>query len=143
MQSKKIVIDTNVLISSIIGKGYSKQILQIIFLNKNLLLCTSESCNAEFEKVLKYKRLAKYPEIKSEGNKILEEIIEFGIQYYPSVEIFLLKDKSDNKFLELAKEAKAHYLITGNHLHFNLENFEGTKILSPKKFYELYEQNNL
>lgn len=143
MQNKKIVIDTNVLISSIIGKGYSKQILRIIFLNKYFLLCTSESCLAEFEKVLKYKRLKKYPDIQSEGAKILEEVKEFGIQYNPTDKFSLLKDISDNKFPELAYAAKAHYLITGNHNDFNITEFKGTKIISPKKFYELYQTNNL
>lgn len=143
MRNKKIVIDTNVLISSIIGKGYSKQIVKLIFLNKYFLLCTSESCIAEFEKVLKYKRLKKYPEIQSEGFKILEEIKEFGIQYTPAVKVSLLKDPSDNKFLELAYAAKADYIITGNHNDFNITEFEGTKVISPKKFYELYQTNNL
>lgn len=143
MQNKKIVIDTNVLISSIIGKGYSKQILKLIFLNKNFLLCTSENCIAEFEKVLNYKRLKKYPKIQSEGFKILEEINELSIRYTPTVKVSLLKDSSDNKFLELAYTAKADYLITGNHKDFNITEFKGTKIISPKKFYDLYQTNNL
>ena len=40
---------------------------------------------AEFEKVLKYKRLKKYPEIQTEGFKILEEIKELLVVQTPLV----------------------------------------------------------
>jgi hypothetical protein len=143
MKNRKIVIDTNVLISAIIGKGYSQKILKIIFIDKHLFLCTSQNCIEEFERVLKYKRLAKYSEIKLEAFTILEQIKIFGIQYAPAIKLSVLKDESDNKFLKLSVEAKADYLITGNHNDFTLTEFMGTKIISPKRFYEMYEQNKL
>ena len=55
----------------------------------------------------------------------------------------VLKDQSDNKFLNLAYESKADYLITGNRNHFSILKFEQTKIVSPKEFCELYEANAL
>jgi len=136
MPNKKIVIDTNVLISALIGKGYSKQILKEIFINRDLLLCISNPCLEEFEKVLDYKHLKKYPSIKADGEILLEEIKTFGIIYYPSAKLTIIKDKSDNKFLELALAAKADYLITGNKLHFTQKEYLGTKIRSPKEFWD-------
>lgn len=92
MVSKKIVIDTNVLISAIIGKGYSNKILKEIFINRNIFLCISDACLGEFEKVLAYKHLAKYPGIKIEGEVLLDEIKTFGIIYNPSINLTILKD---------------------------------------------------
>ena len=136
MPNKKIVIDTNVLISALIGKGYSKQILKEIFINRNIFLCISDICLEEFEKVLAYKHLAKYQGIQAEGKILPDGIKTFGIIYNPSTNLTILKDSSDNKFLELALEAKADYLITGNKLHFTQKEYLGIKIKSPKEFWE-------
>ncbi len=134
MPNKKIVIDTNVLVSALIGKGYSQKILKEIVINKNIDLCISETCLQEFEKVLTYKHLAKYSEIRTEGKNLLDEIKTFGIIYSPSINLTILKDNSDNKFLELAVEAKADYLITGNKLHFTQKEYMGIKIKVLKNF---------
>jgi uncharacterized protein len=43
-------------------------------------------------------------------------------------------DEPDNRILECAEEAKAHYLVTGNKRHFPFPEFKGTKIVSPAEF---------
>jgi uncharacterized protein len=43
-------------------------------------------------------------------------------------------DEPDNRFLECAEDAKAHYLVTGNRKHFPFFEFQGTKIVSPAEF---------
>jgi uncharacterized protein len=47
-----------------------------------------------------------------------------------------LRDKSDNKFLELPAVSSADFLITGNTLDFSINEFEYTKILTPKRYWE-------
>jgi predicted nucleic acid-binding protein len=46
-------------------------------------------------------------------------------------------DPDDDKFLELALEAKATYLITGNTEHFPSEPYKGIRIVSPAEFLKL------
>jgi predicted nucleic acid-binding protein len=46
----------------------------------------------------------------------------------------ILLDEPDNRFLECAKTASAHYLVTGNKKHFPFPEFKGTKIVSPAEF---------
>lgn len=45
--------------------------------------------------------------------------------------------------MNLNYAAQANYLITGNSNDFAIQEFENTKIVSPKKFRDLYKENNL
>ena len=49
------------------------------------------------------------------------------------------RDLSDNKFLEAALEAKADFIITGDHHLLELREFRGVKILSPSDFLKLLQ----
>jgi predicted nucleic acid-binding protein len=61
--------------------------------------------------------------------------VDLGILVVPKQKINVItKDPADNKFLECAATAKVDYLITGNTHHFNFNDFEGVKILSPAQF---------
>jgi len=50
------------------------------------------------------------------------------------------RDPSDNKFLEAALEAKADFIITGDHHLLELREFRGVKILSPSEFLKLWKR---
>jgi len=64
---------------------------------------------------------------------------ELGLFFAPTQQIEVIKDLPDNRFLELAIESKADFLITGNTNDFNLTSIESTKILSPKDYWALYK----
>ena len=49
----------------------------------------------------------------------------------------ILKDKSDNKLLELAVQSHANFLITGNSLDFTIKQYKTTQIMSPRSFWEM------
>ena len=61
-----------------------------------------------------------------------------GLIYSDNSEMFILLDKDDNKFLELAVTADASYLITGNKNHFTISEYGSIKIVSPKEYWEVY-----
>lgn len=50
----------------------------------------------------------------------------------------MIKDVDDNKFLELSETCKADFLITGNTNDFTMRDYKGTKIVTPKEFWEEY-----
>ena len=52
----------------------------------------------------------------------------------PTKTVSVSPDDDDNRFLECAVEAGAHYLITGNKRHFPFRYFEGVKIMSAAEF---------
>jgi hypothetical protein len=57
--------------------------------------------------------------------------------------IDILPDKDDNKFIELAVEAFASYIVSGNTNDFIISEFRGIKIYTPKQFYEEWTQNEI
>lgn len=141
-----VLIDKNVLVSASIANGPSYKILKEIIIEKELaLLCYSKAVFEEYQKVAHYKRIQKkYPEYFEAINNYLGKIEKAGKLFHPIIHFNLIStDISDNIFLDAAYVAKADYIITGNHNDFGFTEFEGTRIISPKRFYELFEQNKL
>jgi putative PIN family toxin of toxin-antitoxin system len=141
---KRIVIDTNIVVSAAIGNGYSKRILKKIIFDDTIDICISTEIVKEYDRVSNYLRIQKkYPLFKEEMDDMILSLKEIARVYFPTQSFSILKDISDNIYLDLAHEAKAHYIITGNKNDFSIAQFEQTKIVSPKEFCELYETNNL
>jgi len=98
----------------------------------------------EYEKVSTYNRIQrKYPEFRQNMVELIAGLNDLFKVYKPAKQFSLIKDLSDNKFLDLAYEAKADYIITGNKNDFSIAQFEQTKIVTPKEFCELHETSNL
>jgi len=64
----------------------------------------------------------------------LNELQRAAMVVRPSEQITLSPDEADNRFLECALAAKAHFLVTGNRKHFPFLEYRGTKIVSPAEF---------
>ena len=141
---KKIILDTNIIVSAAIAKGYSRKIVRTILFQELFEVCITQAILDEYEKVSLYTRIQKkHPEFKQNILEIITSLSDLFNTYTPAKKFSIIKDISDNIFLDLAHEAKAHYIITGNKNDFSITEFEQTKIVSPKKFCELYESNNL
>ena len=138
------MIDTNIVFSAAIGNGYSKRILKKIIFDDTINICISTEIVKEYDRVSNYLRIQKkYPLFKEEMDDMILSLKEIARVYFPTQSFSILKDISDNIYLDLAHEAKAHYIITGNKNDFSIAQFEQIKIVSPKEFCELYETNNL
>ena len=138
------MIDTNIVVSAAIGNGYSKRILKKIIFDDTINICISTEIVKEYDRVSNYLRIQKkYPLFKEEMDDMILSLKEIARVYFPTQSFSILKDISDNIYLDLAHEAKAHYIITGNKNDFSIAQSEQTKIVSPKEFCELYETNNL
>jgi len=132
-----VVIDTNVLVSSLIGQtGYSRKIFEELIFPGKLKLCISEPVFLEYTNVLQRERFKKYPNFVNSSIALLNEIKNHCFWYDPKLAIDILDDKDDNKFIELAVEAQAEYLVTGNSNDFTIKTYMGVSICSPKEFYE-------
>lgn len=85
--------------------------------------------------VMHREKFAKYSNFKTKADIVLNQLGEIAIFYKTDRKINLLKDKSDNKFLELAAVSSADYLITGNTLDFQITEFEYTRILTAREYW--------
>ena len=142
---KKIVLDTNVLVSAAISQfGYASRCVILLQQVELFLICTSINVLIEYEQVSKYARIAKkYAGYTSSMSDMIDFTKKAGQICNPTFNTDILKDPSDNKFLDLAYACQADYLITGNHLDFTITEFHQTKIVNPKMFWELFENEQL
>src|SRR4030043_1982771 len=88
--------------------------------------------------VQEYQKVLERPQFKlghKEIMELMEKINQKAIMVNPTKELDILKaDKSDNRILECALKAKVDFIITGNKKHFPYEEFEGSKIVTPREF---------
>lgn len=131
----KVVLDTNIFVSSIFWRGNPYKIVEKA-LDKKIKVYISIEIIKELEKILK--RDFEVPEeyIERQINLILEysEIVEINIKTD-----VVKEDTEDNKIIECAVSTNADYIITGDNHLLKLKEYKGIKILSPAKFLNLLE----
>ena len=130
----RVVIDTNVLISALLTSGGLPEAVFNLAISGEVQWFASEAILAEYEDVLKRPRLA------IDSGKAAAAIARIrGIVSVvsPTMRIAAASDPDDNRFLECAEAAQAHYLITGNIRHFP-EVWKETRILTPREFIEAW-----
>jgi putative PIN family toxin of toxin-antitoxin system len=136
---QKIVIDTNIIVSSIIQRGYSYQIINGLFIEDKFKLCVSDELLAEYYDVLSRKRFSKYKDFFLRAETLLADIETKAIKYFPKIKLQLISDIDDNKILELADECFADFVITGNTTDFTFPMYKQTKIVTPNEYWESYQ----
>lgn len=133
----RVVLDTNILVSALIGNSYPKQIIYDCIFNQKIKVCVSPQILKEYNEVLNRPKFDKFKNFKEKALillKYLEEITEY---FEPTFKLDFISDEADNRFLELALTANAQFIVTGNFTDFNFSEYESIKIVSPKYFYEL------
>ena len=125
----KVVIDTNVFISGVVFGGVPREIINA-WLDKKYVFCLSPELKAEI--VIKLERKFLLPQ--NALINIKEALDTYSQKYIPTQKVTLCKDPQDNFLLELAEEAKADYLVSGDKLVLILKQYKNTKIISPREF---------
>lgn len=128
----KVVIDTNVFISSFLGKGYPRKIIDF-WKDGKITVCLSKQIIEEYIEVLE--------ELGLKDKKEVEEILYLFAQGHHSLfsgktpNLKIVKDDpDDDKFFECAVALKAEYIISGDNAVLNIEGYIGIKIVNPKSF---------
>ena len=133
----RLILDTNVLVSANIQRGYPYLIVDRIFADPNLELCFFFFFFTEYVEVLNREKFAKFPDFHSRAQTLLIDIQTLGVQLTTTTKVGLIKDEPDNRLLELAETCEAQYLVTGNTNDFTMAEYKRTKIVSPKEFFEI------
>ena len=129
----KVVIDTNVFVSSVLG-GLPRQVIQLWF-GGRITLCLSEPIVTEYQRVLR--ELGAVSE--AEERALIDTFASGeGVLYTadpPPIDE-VSPDPDDEKFLECALELGAKFLVSGNSGLPELGSYMGIPILTPRKFLE-------
>ncbi|MCH7568056.1 MAG: putative toxin-antitoxin system toxin component, PIN family [Nanoarchaeota archaeon] len=127
----RVVLDTNVFISGIHWSGSSEKILHAWFDDKFELISSEETIEEIAETLANFK----IPLPKDDILHWISIIAGKSILVKPETSLDIIKDDpDDNKFLEIALEGKADYIVSQDKHLLKLKEFEGIKILSPDEF---------
>ncbi|WP_425391868.1 putative toxin-antitoxin system toxin component, PIN family [Ekhidna sp.] len=139
---QKIIVDTNVIVSSLISKGYPFKIINDLILKNVVEVQLSDELFKEYMEVLSRPKFSKYPEFVVNAEIVLFRIYELSNKITPKKNLKIIHDDNDNRLLELAIESRAQYLITGNSSDFTFDRIEETIILSPTEYWQNYRPNH-
>lgn len=131
---QKIILDTNVIVSSLIQKNYPYLIVEHC-IDGNAIICISNPILQEYIQVLERPKFARFTDFKANADLLIARLSEIAKTYEPKEKLKIIKDQFDNRFLELADISQADFIITGNTNDFTMDSYKATKIISPKQYW--------
>lgn len=135
---QRVIVDTNVLVSSLIQKSYPYQIIYDLLIEEKFVMCVSDPLVQEYHDVLSRPKFVRFPDFSERSKSLLADIHAKAKSFSPSVQLDIIVDQSDNMILELAEECRADFIITGNTRDFTFAKYKQTKIVSPKNYWVHY-----
>jgi putative PIN family toxin of toxin-antitoxin system len=134
---RRVVLDTNVLVSGIIASGFSAKIIDAVR-KEELKLITSAHMLEEFSDVISRRHIArKYPKAAEKAEELLDffracaDIVEGQPE-----ETQVSSDRDDDYVLACAMDGKAEYIISGDPDLLDLKEHQNIPILTPREFIE-------
>jgi putative PIN family toxin of toxin-antitoxin system len=136
MNRHRIVLDTNVLISAILFGGKPRKVL-------DLVISGSIDCTLSTAILDELKGVLERPKFGFSANAclhIIEELHGICDIISPSVSVDVISsDPDDNRILECAVEAHAHFIVSGDPHFLDLGKFKKIRILSPACYLNEFE----
>lgn len=137
MNHKLIVIDTNVLLSAALSaNGTARKAVDKVY--KKFKIAQSDETYQELNTRIYKRKFDKY--ISDEDRQDFLDIVKKYSQFIEiKSQINTCRDPDDNKFLELAKDANAEFLITGDQDLLSLKILAEyqNQIITPRDFLDL------
>ncbi len=131
----RVVLDTNVLVSSLIKRGRARELLDRIIENR-LSLVLSEEILSEFVEVMAREKFQRYV-TKSE----VERFVSFLLHMAEIVEVkskfkVVEEDPKDDAVLNTAYDCRAKYIITGDEHLLKIRRYRGIRIFNVAEILE-------
>lgn len=132
MTRERVVIDTNVLISSLFSTTSTPALAVDKAVTKAQLIATTETLRELIEKLLlpKFDRYARR-ERREALLQRLASLVEIVVVLQP---IRASRDPKDDKFLEAAVNGRASTIVTGDRDLLDLSPFRGIVVVTPAKY---------
>lgn len=138
----RVVLDTNVLVSSVINReGTPAQVLAACRAKK-FVLVVSEVILEELDRVLQYPKVIRFHQWPEERRRSFVEDLARMAKRTPGLRQVsaVAADPTDNRYLECALEGQAQYLVTGDQHLLGLGKYEDLQIVTPAVFWQHLER---
>lgn len=136
-----VVLDTNVLVSSVLmTAGVPARVFRAWTENRYLLV-TSELQLAELASTFGYPRLRrKYQIPDTLVDELLADLRRDAIMVAGAVDTGVpVRDPKDAFFLSMAAESGADFIVSGDKDLLVLESFRNTRIVTPRQFLDILQ----
>ncbi|MBN7811224.1 putative toxin-antitoxin system toxin component, PIN family [Algoriphagus sp. H41] len=134
-ENVKVIFDTNVWISFLIGRRLTS--IKTRISGGDITIVIDQQLIDEIRQVTSREKIRRYfPEASVNELIDLLETIALRIENHPKH--FLCRDPKDNFLLDLIDFSKADYLVTGDQDLLELNPFLTAKILTPSEFEKLF-----
>jgi len=132
----KVVIDTNIFVSSFFG-GNPRRIIDL-WKTEKITLCLSKDILEEYIEVLQRIGLQDEDELGELFSLFKRGFNMLFTTKTPKVKV-VKDDPDDDKFIECAMALKAEVIVTGDKAIEAVGEYMGIKILTPQRFLKSYE----
>jgi putative PIN family toxin of toxin-antitoxin system len=134
---KKIVLDTNILVSALLLKGELSKIVDLWKKGKIIPVVSRET----FEE---FRRVLEYPRFSLTDTEIKTVIEEEVLPLFKVVEITdkvrgVCRDPDDDKFISCAILASADFIVSGDKDLCDLSKYKSVRIINVKDFMKMFE----
>ena len=131
----RVVLDTNVLISSVIATGVPHDIVVKGFSSEYQIVVSVATLTEFRDTLLKYPE--KFHMDEEDVQREVETIRYFAEFVDPDEDITVVEaDPDDDKFLEAAVAGNVDYIVSGDRHLLDLDSFRGIDIVEPRVFYD-------
>jgi len=135
-QVKRVVLDTNVLISALLFRGGLSKIVGLWQKGK-IIPIISKKTFSELVTVLEY---PKFSLTQEETDSIIKYEI---LPYFEIVEVVkdvkgICRDPEDDKFISCAISGSADYIVSGDKDLFDLKQYKSIEIIKASDFLKMY-----
>ncbi|MBW2975272.1 putative toxin-antitoxin system toxin component, PIN family [Candidatus Woesearchaeota archaeon] len=131
----RVVLDTSTLVSAIGWKESKPRQILDKCLNKEIILLVSYDCLNELEGVLLREKFDFID--KNMKKELICSLLEIAEIITPVTHKEICRDKKDNKFIELAIDGKADYIIASDDDLISLKKVEYIRIINPSDFLKI------
>jgi putative PIN family toxin of toxin-antitoxin system len=138
----RTVFDTNPVVAAIVNpKGYPAQLLAA-WRKEEFQIIVSPEIRQEYRRVLFLPEvLADSRATENEIKELLAALDANAISVPGALDLHVIaKDPTDDKFFVAAVEGEADYIITKEQAWKKLKAYQGIRIISPSKFYEILKK---
>jgi len=134
----KVVIDTNIFVSSFLG-GNPRRIIDL-WKKGRITLCLSKDILDEYFEVLQRIGLKNEEELKELLSLLSKGFNIIFTAKTPKINA-VKDDPDDDKFIECAVALKAEVIVSGDKAVKEIGDYMGIRILSPRQFVDQFESD--
>jgi putative PIN family toxin of toxin-antitoxin system len=134
---RRVVLDTNVLVSALLFKTTLSKVIDL-WQSGAIIPVISKDTFQELRAVLAYPKFSLSPD---EIRAILEQEI---LPFFEVIDVVeevkgICNDPADDKFISCALSASAGYIVSGDKAFIDLKQYKSVKIIKPSEFLKLFD----